>query len=282
MARAAGAAAEWRQRCGDLVRDEVRKALVERAQVVLGGVPTVLMDGLVPGCTRVARLVATQLPDDPVGRLDPAVGARIDLGILLEHLQRLGELPLGGDEPAVARQPGLATLAGHGVDAIRLRLRSMVLPELRIGVRAPGQLGRAAQRRAVGEHRQWGGGGEVGRDPDHALGSDAGGSQRRGDRPAQHLEPVLGILQRPLRREPLARGRQHVVDHAVGVLVDRRPQLLTIGDGDDDGAPRQRPEVDADHALRIRHGSTTGSSGRLPRTPVLVHDDLGQLLDRGL
>ena len=127
---AAGPAAERRQVAADLLGHEVAEALVQRAQVVLARVAAVLVDGLVAGRARVARLAPAELPDDPVGALDPAVHALVDLGVLLEYLQRLGELPLRGDEAAVARQPGLAALARERVDAVGLRLSGVVLPEL--------------------------------------------------------------------------------------------------------------------------------------------------------
>ena len=79
--------------------------------------------------------------------------ARRRLGVLLEHLQRLGELPLGGDPAAVARQPRLAALLGERVDAVGLPLRGVVLPQLHVRVRAPLEAVDAAQRRAVAQHR---------------------------------------------------------------------------------------------------------------------------------
>ena len=78
----------------ELVVDEAREARVQRAQVLAARVGAVLVDALVARRADVAGLLAAELPDDPVGGLDPAVDRRVDLGVLLEHLQRLGELPL--------------------------------------------------------------------------------------------------------------------------------------------------------------------------------------------
>jgi hypothetical protein len=63
---------------------------------------------LVAGRAGVAGLDAGELPDDPVGRLDQPVGPAVDLGRLVEDLQRLAEEPLARDLAAVARQPRLA------------------------------------------------------------------------------------------------------------------------------------------------------------------------------
>ena len=90
---------------------------------------------LVAGGAGVARLDAGQLPDDPVGRLDQAVGRRIDLGRLVEDLERLREEPLGRDLAAVAVEPGLAGRARDVVDPVGLGLGGVMLPELDPGVR---------------------------------------------------------------------------------------------------------------------------------------------------
>ena len=113
----------------------------------------VLVDALVAGRAGVADVGAAQLPDDPVGGLDPVVHRGVDLRVLLEELQALGELPLGGDQPAVARQPRLAALGGQGVDPVGLRLRGVVLPQLDVGVRTSGNSWQLAQRGAVGQGR---------------------------------------------------------------------------------------------------------------------------------
>ncbi len=150
----AGAGSQRQERTVELVL-QVREPGVERAQERAAGIGAVLVDGLVAGERRVARLAPAQLPGDPVRGLDPAVRARVQLRLLLEQLQRLRHRPLGGDAPAVARQPRLAALLG-GVDAVGLALRGVVLP----------QRARRAERRAVGPRRQRRAGGEVGGDAD--------------------------------------------------------------------------------------------------------------------
>src|SRR4029453_16488251 len=107
------------------------EALVERAQEVLGRVVTVLVDPLVAGRADVARLRAAQLPDDPVGAFDPTLHPLVDLRVLVEHLERLRELPLGRDAPAVAGQPWLAALGGELVDAGGVAAGGGGVPRLR-------------------------------------------------------------------------------------------------------------------------------------------------------
>ena len=158
----AGAGAE----VADLVRDlrlgEVGEVGVERGEELAARVGAVLEDALVAGGAGVADVAAAELPDDPVGGLDPVVGRGVELGVLFEQLQALGELPLARDEAAVAGQPRLAALAARLVDAVGLALGGVVLPELDVGVRAVGELGQLAERRAVGGGRQQGAGREVG------------------------------------------------------------------------------------------------------------------------
>src|SRR3954449_4454691 len=80
-----------------LVLGERGEALVERGEELAIRERAVLVDRLVSGGAEVARLLAAELPDDPVGALDPALHALVELRVLLEDLQRLGELPLARD-----------------------------------------------------------------------------------------------------------------------------------------------------------------------------------------
>ncbi|GAA3049808.1 hypothetical protein GCM10020229_71570 [Kitasatospora albolonga] len=68
---------------------------------------------------------------------------------------------------------------------------------------------------------------------------DAAGGERGGDRGAQHLAPVLGVLERPVGRQLLAGAGESVLDHAVRVLVDAGAELLAVTDPHHHGA---RPE----------------------------------------
>src|SRR3954454_20486508 len=90
-----------------LVLGERGEALVERGEELAIRERAVLVDRLVSGGAEVARLLAAELPDDPVGALDPALHALVELRVLLEDLQRLGELPLARNAAAVPREPRL-------------------------------------------------------------------------------------------------------------------------------------------------------------------------------
>ena len=245
----------------ELLLDEAREALVEGREILLGGIAAVLEDPLVAGGAGVARLDAAELPDDPVRRLDPAVDRRIDLRVLLEDLERLRELPLRRDPAAVPREPRLVPRLGQRRDPVGLLLRGVVPPELGIGVRPQLEGLDTAERRAVGEDRQGRGRGEVGRDSDDVLGIDAGRTERRRHGVAQHVEPVVGILQGPRRWQLLARARQFGVDHAVRVFVNGGPELLPVRRPDDERSTGERSEVDADDARRPRHEAQPCSHG---------------------
>ena len=170
---------------------------------------------------------------------------RVDLGRLLQQLQALGELPLRGDQAAVARQPGFAALAGQLVDPVGLALGGVVAPQLHVGVRLAGELRQLAQRGAVGGGRHHRAGGEVGGDADDRGRVDAGGRRARRDGGAQHVDVVGGDLQGPLRGQRAAVG-QRSVEHAVRVVVTRGAELGAVGHPDHDGAAGQGAEVHAD------------------------------------
>lgn len=119
----------------ELLRHEVAVLAVQCRAEIRRRVLTVLQKTLVTGCAGIAHVGAGELPHDPVGRLYPPLGPRVDAGGLLEDLQGLRELPCGGDDPPVARKPCLAPLACQRRDAISVFLSRMVLPELDVGMR---------------------------------------------------------------------------------------------------------------------------------------------------
>ena len=125
----------------ELGADEVLELRVQGGQEVLGRVAAVLVDPLVAGRAGVADVVAAELPDDPVGGLHPVVHRGVGFRVFLEQLQAFGEFPFGGDQPAIAREPGLAPFGGQRVDPVRLRLRGVVAPQLHVGVRPVGEAG---------------------------------------------------------------------------------------------------------------------------------------------
>src|SRR5665648_235449 len=151
-----GCLAQLADRVLDLGGHEVGEVGVEGGEELPGGVVAVLQDALVAGGAGVAQVDAAELPDDPVRGLDPVLGRFVDLGVVLEQLQALGELPLRGDQTAVPADPGLGALVGEGVDPVGVRLGGVVLPELDVRVRPIGERTELAQRCAVtggGHHR---------------------------------------------------------------------------------------------------------------------------------
>ena len=200
--RTPGAGPERRDRARQLLVDDVLEARVECGEIVVGREAVALRPHrLVAGSAAVAGLDAGELPDDPVGGLDEAVGARVDLGRLVEDLERLREEPLGRDPAAVARQPRLAALGRDGVDAVGLRLRGVVLPELDPRVRVAAQVVEQAERCSVGGRRQHRAGREVDPDPDHVARVDVRFGEHRRHGVLERAQVVLRVLQRPVRLE---------------------------------------------------------------------------------
>lgn len=241
-----GARTQLPERVVELVGHERLEARREFAEEVAAGVLAVLQDALVVGRAGVADVGAGQLPDDPVGRLDPVAHRRVDVRGLFEHLEALGELPLRRDQPAVARQPLLAARPGQLVDPVGLRLGGVVAPQLHVRVRLGRELRQLAQRRSVHCGRNHRAGGEVGGDADDVGGVRAGRGQGGGDGGAQDVDVVRGHLQRPLRRQRPPGRRELAVDDAVAVLRHGAAQLGTVPHAHDDRAPGERAVVDAD------------------------------------
>ena len=120
-----------------------------------------------------------------------------------------------------------------------------------------------------GQHRA---GGEVDADADHVGGVDSGLGEEPRDRLLKRPHIVFGILERPVRLEVdvVVGCRQVLVDHAVAVRVDGRPELTSVGAVDEERTSRFRAEVDADRVPAAAHvslgfarcGSTTTFSPR--------------------
>ena len=241
-----GEPTERRDRSLELVEGEAPELGGDRRQVRLGGVGPVLPRGLEPGGAGVPDVGAAELPDDPVGRLDPVVHPVVELGILLEQLQALGERPLGRELAAVPSDPRLAPFVRDAVEPVGVRLGGVVLPQLHVGVRAIGVLGQLAERGAVGEHREHGAGGEVGADPDDLLGRDPGGPDRTGHRLGEGVDVVARHLEGPVGRQRHPGLGQGGVHDTVPVLGHGGGQLGSVGHPHHHGAGRERPQVHPD------------------------------------
>lgn len=146
------------------------------------------------------------------------------------------------------------------VDAVGLALGRVVLPELGPGVRANAQLG-LGERGAIGPYGEDGAGGEVGGDADDGGRVDATRGHCGGDGGAQHLAPVLGVLEGPVGRQGLTGGGEFTLDDAVRLHVDGGADLLAVADADHHGPAGESAEVDThDMALRGLGGGVTVTS----------------------
>ena len=243
----AGQGSERQHRMLQLVRGEAGEPRIKRGEELAGRVAAVLPDALVPRRARVPRLSPGQLPDDPVGCLDPPVGAGVDTGILVQQLERLGELPFRRDLAAVPGYPRFAAVMRQRVDPVRLLLGGVMLPELGIGVRAAGQLGQPAQRHPAAQYRHDRARGEVGADADDQVRVDPGLADGGRDGAPQHVAVVLRVLQRPVRRQLLAGGGERFVHDGVAVLVHRGAEFRAVAHPDHKRPSGQRPVVHADN-----------------------------------
>ena len=256
FAQHARSAARRQERAGHLLVDDVLELWVESGEVGAVREPVLLRpERLVAGGAGVASLGAGELPDDPVGGLDQPLGAVIELGRLVEDLERLREEPLRRDLAAVPVEPRLSALCRDGVDAIGLGLSGVMLPELDPRVRFAAQLLEQAERRPVGGRRQHRARGEVDADPDHVVRGDAGLREHLGNGVLERAHVVLRVLQRPVGLQPdvIVRRRQPFVDDAVRVGIRRGCELAPVCAVDQDGPSRRGAEVDADHVGAAAH-----------------------------
>ena len=137
------------------------RTLVPRRTGTKRRVLPVLPHRLVSRGAHVAEVTTHTTATRIVRGLDPALSARVDLGIFLEQLQALGELPLRREPASVPSDPRLGPLMRKRIDAVSLTLRRMVLPQLHVRVWPMRELRQLAQRGPVNKRRQHGAGGEV-------------------------------------------------------------------------------------------------------------------------
>ena len=173
----------------------------------------------------------------------------VDLGIFFEKLQALRELPLTRNESAVAREPLLAALGREFVDAIGLRLRRVVLPELDVCVGPVGELGQLVERRAVGGRGDHGARREIRADSNHCRRVDSRGYERGGNSVLEHVDVVRRNLKGPFGRQGRTRCIQNRVHYSVAVIVSSRAELSSIRNPHDDRATGKCSVVNADDVL---------------------------------
>ena len=210
---------------------------------------------------RRARLTAfapRQLPDDPVGGLDERGRIVVALAVLEPQLDQFREVPLRRDPAAVAAQELLASFERDLVEPIGDVLGGVVLPQLwpRVAALAPARL--LTQWLAVGRHRQDRAGCEVDPDPDDLVGAHVGPRHDLGYAAFEHGQPVGGVLQRPIGRQPLARRWEHGVDHRAVVGDDADRELLAGARVEQQRTTRLGAEVDTDAASSLAHRGALG------------------------
>ncbi len=237
-----------------LASHEILELRVQGGEELLGRVSSVLVDALVTGSAGVPDVVSAELPDDPVRSFDPVVHRRVRFRILLEQLESLGELPFGGDQPAVPRQPGFAPFTGQYVDAVRLRLRSMVPPQFHVGVGPVREFLQLVQRGAVSLGRHHRAGREVGGDPDDGGRVDPCLRDRCGHRVPEHVPVVVGHLECPFAGKPgraVARqiGRQGAGHDGVRVVKNGAAEFLAVADAHHHGPARKGAVVHPDNKI---------------------------------
>ena len=128
--------------------------------------------------------------------------------------------------------------------------------------------------------------------PTTSLGVDAGRARRAaGTAVAQHLDVVVGVLQRPLRRERAPEAGSVALDHAVRVLVHGRAELRAVARR---ARPRRAPTACRSRRrprTRTGHGSAPGRSAarrarRYSSTTISVSSSTevsdGRLVERDL
>ena len=86
LGKSAGFGAEIGEFSAYFFIDDMLESRVERAEISWLGEVAILHHGFVAGGAGVARFVAGQLPDDPVGCLDETVDARVNIGAFLQNL----------------------------------------------------------------------------------------------------------------------------------------------------------------------------------------------------
>ena len=162
----AGPAAQRRRSAGSsLSATKSREAGVELGEVVGRGVLPVLEDALVAGGAGVADVGAAQLPDDPVGGLDPA----LDRGVDARAPPRGAAVPWRTPtRRRSARRSGPATASPRAAASSLMRsacgCAAWCFHSFTQACGRSANSVNVAQRRAVGEHRQHRARGEVGGD----------------------------------------------------------------------------------------------------------------------
>ena len=187
-----------------------------------------------------------ELPDEPVARFDEQVGRFVDLGRMVQRLERLGEEPFEPDRSAVAGEPRFLAVTGDFVDAQRLGLGAVMFPQLRPRERLPLERFDHAKRRAVRLGREHRATGEIHADADDVGHVDLALLDRGFARDRETIEPILRMLQRIISGQLPAAGWKRVIDHAMRIIGRRLSGDATVFDVNDEHANRFGAIVEAE------------------------------------
>jgi hypothetical protein len=230
-------------------------------------VPQCLVARLAGRTGKLRGVAPHQPPDVPVPRFEPDLGRLVDGGRPFECLEDLGKKPFQSDRAAISRQPGFVPRAGQRVDAVGLSLGAVVLPQLGPGELLRGPTRVETQRRAVGKRRQHRAAREVDSDAGDLSAVDPPGQQRFAHRLRGSVDPVGGILEREMGRQPFAGPRECLRDLSVTVDGDRGGPFAALA-VDDQGADRFRAEIKSqgERLVGLAHGEVLSDEGTRKRT----------------
>ena len=248
------------QASGHFVFHDPRELWMHRVQKLLGRItlrraPHSFVTRLTGRARQRFGGTAHELPDEPVTRFEPDLRCVVGAWCEFECLQHFGEEPFQPDAAAVALEKTFPAFARHGVDAVGLRLRAVMLPQLRPSERFGRERLEQTQRRAVPLRRQHGATREIHAHAEHILAANLGLTQRspRGFR--RRLHPVERMLERVVWRKFLLRSGQCLGDLSVRILRDDGGPFPPA-QIHEDGADRLRAEVEAECEARCESGHT--------------------------
>ena len=231
---------------GNLRAEDAVQTRIQRRQKIVGQIASVLApEGFEPGHGCTAGFPPGQHPDQPVSRLNEAIGGLVDVGRLLQNLQNLREHPLGGNLAPIAGQPCLPPCLGQLPDSIRLLLGGVMLPQLHIGVLVECKFGQEAQRRSVRLYGNQSAGGEIHAHPGDLLGGYLRLADHIGENGVQHVQIIPGVLQSEFVGQRRAVGKCFIHD-AMGIRHGGFRHYGAVGHANKNGTAGQGSVVDAD------------------------------------
>ena len=226
-------------RARHLVLENSAEALRNRFQVFVRGVMAILVHALIARVASRVSQFSCQLPGQPVHHVDEVRSSVVNIAGLLVGLQDLRQQQLGRKDSTVTCQPRLVTFLSGGNQAVRLLLRTVVLPQLDPRMRIIRILGFLAKRHAVFVRYQDGCRRAVHANSDHASGVDSGVLDGSNNYTAKNVLIIARVLQRVARRQRLAISAiQRLVHDAVRILGNSSAKHFTVVCANHNSTPR--------------------------------------------